>query len=159
MIAILTVTLASDAGGKGAGKPRTTADRITGMIQFARLRAVAQRRYHMVRIEPNVISIWAADNTGFSTPAYTNPMIQGMDIPSGVVVWNVENHPLPAAVMASTLGHDGSTAAVPLGAEQLDAAIAGLAPAEACPAYDHPNLAAWREVRASGADAVAVFIA
>ncbi len=90
MIAILTVTLASVAGGKGAGKPRTTADRITGMIQFARLRAVSQRRYHMVRIEPNVISVWAADDTGFAAPAYNNPIIQGMDIPSGVVVWNVD---------------------------------------------------------------------
>jgi hypothetical protein len=94
-----------------------------------------------------------------TNPGYRPPRAHGLVANGAVVVWNVENHPLPAAVMASTLGHDGSTAAVPLGAEQLDAAIAGLAPAEACPAYDHPNLAAWREVRASGADAVAVFIA
>jgi len=44
------------------------------------------------------------------------------------------------------LGHDGSTATVPLSRSQLAAAVESLVPAEACTAVDHPNLAAWREV-------------
>jgi hypothetical protein len=55
------------------------------------------------------------------------------------------------------LGHDGSTAAIPLTRLQLEQAIACLAPAVACTYYDHPNLAEWR--RSTGADIVAEFIA
>ena len=55
-------------------------------------------------------------------------------------------HALPAVVLATVLGHDGSTATVPLSRSQLAAAVESLAPAEACTSLDHPNLAAWREV-------------
>ena len=55
-------------------------------------------------------------------------------------------HGLPAVVLATVLGHDGSTATVPLSRSQLAAAVESLAPAEACTSLDHPNLAAWREV-------------
>ena len=55
-------------------------------------------------------------------------------------------HGLPAVVLATVLGHDGSTATLPLSRSQLAAAVESLAPAEACTALDHPNLAAWREV-------------
>jgi hypothetical protein len=36
--------------------------------------------------------------------------------------------------------------------QQLDDAIDQLAPAEACRAYDHPNLAAWQTVRGALTD-------
>jgi hypothetical protein len=55
-------------------------------------------------------------------------------------------HGLPAVVLATVLKHDGSTATLELTRHQLDEAITALAPAEACTAVDHPNLAAWREV-------------
>nr|BFF22183.1 hypothetical protein GCM10025732_01480 [Glycomyces mayteni] len=45
--------------------------------------------------------------------------------------------------------------------ELLDLAIRLLAPAEVCTAYEHPNLAAWREVReaiVSGAAGRMVFV-
>ncbi len=79
------------------------------------------------------------------------------------------NHPgrpraLGAVVLATILGHDGSTATLELSNADLEAAVASLAPAEACTALDHPNLAAWRAVLAElgsnpARTAVAVFVA
>ena len=71
---------------------------------------------------------------------------------------------LPAVVLATVLGHDGSTATLEMSVGQLETAVRTLSPAEACTDAEHPNLAAWR---ASLADAqsnparglVAVFIA
>ena len=62
------------------------------------------------------------------------------------------------------LGHDGSTASLPLSRAELAAAVESLAPAEACTDLDHPNLAAWREVLAEldgnpAREAQAVFVA
>jgi hypothetical protein len=73
-------------------------------------------------------------------------------------------HGLPAVVLATILGHDGSTATLPLGRGELAAAVESLAPAEACTALEHPNLAAWRSVLAEldgnpAREAVAVFVA
>jgi hypothetical protein len=73
-------------------------------------------------------------------------------------------HQLPAVVLGTILRHDGSSATLPLSPTQLRAAVDGLAPAEACTAMPHPNLAAMREVLAElegnpAREAVAVFIA
>ena len=73
-------------------------------------------------------------------------------------------HGLPAVVLATVLGHDGSTATLPLSRAELAAAVESLAPAEACTTLDHPNLAAWREVLAElvgnpAREAQAVFVA
>lgn len=87
---------------------------------------------------------------------YRSPSAHGLIVNGEVAVWSVGNHLLPPAVLCSVLGHDGSTAAIPVTAAQLDEAIETLAPAEACTAYDHPNLEAWR--RARGSSVVAVFV-
>jgi hypothetical protein len=73
-------------------------------------------------------------------------------------------HRLPAVVLATVLGHDGSTATLPVSKAELAAAVESLAPAEACTALEHPNLAAWREVLAElegnpAREAQAVFVA
>ncbi len=73
-------------------------------------------------------------------------------------------HGLPAVVLATILGHDGSTATLPLARADLAAAVESLAPAEACTEMDHPNLAAWREALHEldgnpAREAVAVFVA
>ena len=51
-----------------------------------------------------------------------------------------------AVVLATVLGHDGSTATLPVSRHQLAAAVESLEPARACTDVDHPNLAAWQEV-------------
>jgi hypothetical protein len=73
-------------------------------------------------------------------------------------------HGLPAVVLATILGHDGSTATLDLTTAQLAAAVESLEPAEACTTLDHPNLAAWREALAEASSnpartLVAVFVA
>ena len=70
---------------------------------------------------------------------------------------------LPAAVLATVCGHVRGTATYLLDEQRLQEAIDLLSPAEACTAYDHPNLAVWRRVRAEAADrpgarVVAVFL-
>ncbi len=72
-------------------------------------------------------------------------------------------HGLPAVVLATVIGHDGSTATLDLAHGDLVAAVESLAPAEACTSVEHPNLHAWREVLAEldsnpARSAVAVFV-
>lgn len=73
-------------------------------------------------------------------------------------------HGLAAVVLATVLGHDGSTATLPLTSAHLDAAIESLEPAEACREIQHANLDAWREARRllddnPAREVVAVFVA
>jgi len=57
-----------------------------------------------------------------------------------------QTHGLAAVVLATVLGHDGSTATVPVSRTDLAAAVESLEPARACTSVEHPNLEAWREV-------------
>jgi hypothetical protein len=73
---------------------------------------------------------------------------------------NFGEHPLPAIVLSTVLGHEGGSASYPMDAALLAQAIRLLEPAEVCTAYDHPNLWTWRVVLqdiADGGEAVAVF--
>ena len=98
----------------------------------------------------------ARDRFETGNVGYHPPSAHGLVVNGEVAVWNVGTHLLPPAVLCSVLGHDGSTAAIPVTAAQLEEAIEALAPAEACTAYDHPNLEAWRQAR--GSAVVAVFV-
>ena len=55
-------------------------------------------------------------------------------------------HGLAAVVLATVLGHDGSTATLAVSRSQLAAAVESLEPARACTSVEHPNLAAWQQV-------------
>jgi 2,3,4,5-tetrahydropyridine-2-carboxylate N-succinyltransferase len=89
-----------------------------------------------------------------SIPAYLRPAAYGVGIatiaPSGQIldtrypVVNTDKHLLPGAILAQVLGRTNGTASRRLDHTQLQAAVAALAPAEACHEIDHPNLAAWR---------------
>ena len=57
-------------------------------------------------------------------------------------------HVLPGVVLAFVTGYTHGVRAYRLSESTLDRAIEMLAPAQACLAYDHPNLAAWRRLRA-----------
>lgn len=90
IIALITVSLASMSSNSGASTPLLTSDRITGMIQFARLRAEARRTIHQVQVTTTSVSVWeatyAAGKSGFA-PTTGFLLVQTMDIPSGVVVF------------------------------------------------------------------------
>lgn len=64
-------------------------------------------------------------------------------------VAGVDEHHLPAAVMATVLGYRRGSASIPFGAAEMDRAIDMLLPAEACTEFGHPNLWAWRALRSS----------
>lgn len=76
---------------------------------------------------------------------------------------NVGGNFLPAVVLAAVCGHGSGTRTYPVSAQQVDQAIAALAPAEACTELAHPNLVHWRRLReelaSGGGQAVAVFAA
>jgi hypothetical protein len=57
---------------------------------------------------------------------------------------NTENHQLPAVVAATVLGYTSGTRTIEVDRGALEAIIAKLAPAEACP-VPHPNLWTWRD--------------
>jgi hypothetical protein len=71
------------------------------------------------------------------------------------------DHPLPGVVLATVCGHHRGSASYRLDAAALSRAIGLLAPAEACRAYDHPNLLAWRQLHSqlgAGDTVLAVFV-
>ena len=97
-------------------------------------------------------------------PGWRTPEVYGIGRRVGDVVEfariNTELHRLPAVILATVCGHTGGSASYLLGLDGLDRAIALLAPAEADTSQPHPNLWAWRRLRAelTGADEeVAVF--
>lgn len=97
-------------------------------------------------------------------PGWRHPEVYGVGrrVGDGVEFARINTslHRLPAVVLATVCGHAGGSASYMLTPADLDRAIALLAPAEADTSQPHPNLWAWREFRATLADAdevVAVF--
>jgi hypothetical protein len=87
----------SSMASPGAGTPRTSSEEITGMLQFARLRAESNRVIHRVRFESTqVVSIWnatvsASDMTpqvGFGTAGGWD-LVQQMTLPANAVLFGV----------------------------------------------------------------------
>ncbi len=78
-----------------------------------------------------------------------------------IVRYNVGEHYLPAVVLATVLGHRDGSRAYRLTPAQLQEAVEALAPAEACTAFEHPNLWAWRAMVAEprqGRSILAIFV-
>lgn len=70
-----------------------------------------------------------------------------------------DTHGLPAVILAECVGHSSGTREFSVTPEQLDDAIAQLAPAQAAAGVSHPNLVAWRAVAsAEPAEIAVVFI-
>jgi hypothetical protein len=70
-------------------------------------------------------------------------------------------HALPAAVLATVCGYRAGNAAISLTRHEFASAVRLLSPAEACTAFDHPNLWSWRpllEQSPTEARFVAIFI-
>jgi hypothetical protein len=68
-------------------------------------------------------------------------------------------HGLPAVMLAEVLGYSSGTAEFTMTAAQLAEVIQMLEPAEAATDVEHPNLGAWRTIRAAEpATIAAVFV-
>ena len=87
-------------------------------------------------------------------PRWERPLAWGIlheDAEGRIVVDRAEagdqRHMLAMTVLATITGDSRSTHVTRLDAAELDAAITMLAPAEACTAYEHPNLRTWRYLR------------
>lgn len=86
-------------------------------------------------------------------PGWEAPMAYalGVAVGSAPVDWRAVNYPnlheLPAVVLGWVLGHRRGSATYWLGLDEFDEAIRLLGPAEACAAFDHPNLWAWQQLR------------
>src|SRR4051794_27079248 len=81
---------------------------------------------------------------GFKTPAAYSVARRDAD---GLTFAHVNDiggtHELPAVVLATVCGYRHGNAALPLTRDEFSDAISVLAPAEACTAFDHPNLWSW----------------
>jgi hypothetical protein len=99
---------------------------------------------------------------GYEFPvAYGVARIEGDHLTFGHVNEVGGTHLLPAVVLATVCGYTAGNATYVLDVETFDRAIASLAPAEACAAYEHPNLWSWRALREGASDEdtfVAVFV-
>jgi uncharacterized protein len=99
---------------------------------------------------------------GFELPvAYTLARVE----PDGFVFAHVNEvggtHALPGVVLATVSGYRSGNATVPFTSAEVAAAIELLKPAEACAAFEHPNLWSWVALLAESdddAEFVAVFI-
>lgn len=68
-------------------------------------------------------------------------------------------HDLPAAVLATVCGYRTGNATIALTYQEFATAVDLLTPAEACQAFDHPNLWSWRRLlAASSSDAAFVVV-
>jgi hypothetical protein len=93
----------------------------------------------------------ARERFAAAIPGWRWPAAHGVGlIPSGAEPAPVHfpltntDHKLPGVALATVLGHRSGTAVLDLDRAQLEAAIALLRPAEACP-VPHPNLWTWRD--------------
>jgi hypothetical protein len=82
---------------------------------------------------------------------WERPTLHGVGFAEGTdeisfVRVNDHEHLLAAAVLATVTGWRGATGSVRLGKNKLANAIERLAPAEACPEIEQPNLRIWREI-------------
>lgn len=108
-----------------------------------------------------------------SMPGWTPPAAYAVGVASqeGPVEWTHINHRgihgFPAVALSKVLGYRAGSASFPMDLRTFDEVIDVLRPAGACEHYEHPNLWAWEQLRASietnggmprGSRIVAVFI-
>lgn len=105
-------------------------------------------------------SRFAAQIPGYESPAAYG--VGSVDLTGNIHFPHVNRgaHGLPAVVMASVCGHTTGTRSYEISVDELNGAIDLLAPAEAATHWDHPNLAAWRQLASNpnGKRLVAVFV-
>ena len=109
----------------------------------------------------------AMRSVGLALEGFVPPTLHGSGVltPGGAVqveMVNKAGHDFPAMLLAALCDYRSGERAIEMSVDQVERAVKAMAPAEACSAYQHPNIAAWRRiashVRGSpGSAAVAVF--
>lgn len=94
-------------------------------------------------------------------PGWRAPVTWALVVDGEVAVVNQPGgkHGLSALSLAVPLGHDGSTATLPVTVDQVAEAAALLAPAAVDASMPHPNLVAFREAAVGEHALQAVFVA
>lgn len=64
------------------------ADRIVSTMELAKMRAASTRRAHLVRVQPQQLSVWVATTQGLGASAFDAVPISTITIPSGVKIWD-----------------------------------------------------------------------
>ena len=88
ILAILGGLLISASSRPVGASARNTSEQIVSTINFAKLRAASTRRVHLIRVQPQQISVWQASSTGIAPVNPTWALIQTLQIPNGVRVWD-----------------------------------------------------------------------
>ena len=114
IIAIMSALIVSVVNAPG--NPANASVDIVSQLQFARHRAIANRRVHRVQFEPNVVSIWQSTAPGYQAPLGFE-MVQTIRMPIGVQVWHVANPVVTAtgATPAQEVGIMGTVDFLPDG--------------------------------------------
>lgn len=94
-------------------------------------------------------------------PGWRAPVTWALVVDGAIAVVNQPGgkHGLSALSLAVPLGHDGSTATLPVTAAQVAEAADLLAPAAVDASMPHPNLVAFREAAHGDHELEAVFVA
>jgi prepilin-type N-terminal cleavage/methylation domain-containing protein len=103
IIGILSALLIAASSRPVGASARNTSEQLVTTLNFAKLRAQATRRVHVVEVEVNRISVWASTITGLTTPPSTT-LIQTFSIPAGVSVVQADVGPRASAGNSVTPG-------------------------------------------------------
>ncbi len=90
IIGILAGLLISASSRPVGASARNTSEQLVSTINFAKLRAQATRKIHMVQILPQRVVVSQLSVTGLVDPGggTTYEMIQNLTIPTGVRIWD-----------------------------------------------------------------------
>jgi prepilin-type N-terminal cleavage/methylation domain-containing protein len=96
IIAILSGLVISISSRTYGANAQNVSDQINSTVSFARMRAVASRRFHRVEVTPSQIIVWQWSKFGMATPAGSCPancwqVLQQTTLPNGISVWNTQS--------------------------------------------------------------------
>jgi prepilin-type N-terminal cleavage/methylation domain-containing protein len=92
IIAILSLLLISASSRPVGASARNSAEQMVSTINFAKLRAQATRRVHLVQFDQGHAWVRVASSTGLVPPVTTtyNDVVQTITFPNGVKIYDVD---------------------------------------------------------------------
>ena len=102
IVAILVTLTISVTKGDYSGNPHGVADSVNEAVIFARQRAVANRRYHRIEVQPDQVIVWQWSQFGMATPTGACPpncwqYLQRISIPNDASIWDAQSTVCAAA--------------------------------------------------------------